>query len=302
MSNLRLPEKLDLLGEADVCVIGGGLAGLSAALAGSAAGCKTALIEERGALAWEIPHGLEIFLERNPSAGLLADLTRTLAAQNAFRGQTLDPVAVELACDTLAKAAGVRLHFRMHAAHVDLAAGVACLATKSGPVSFKAQSFVDATESARVARNAGAKFAAPHAEPQVERAALLCAVQAPAESFTLAVPGLEEVHVRPTLWANEAHLRIRVRAESESQTRFALAKAIEALRARPGFEKASLALSSHEGFALSVPKLDPHSLPENLAVAGPAVLGRKPSLEERVELGLKAATLLTSHLRAVAAK
>jgi hypothetical protein len=133
------------------------------------------------------------------------------------------------------------------------------------------------------------------------RALLLCAVAPPAAPLAVEVDGLKVVLVRPTLWPREAHVRITQRLpdceRAESASRFAMAQAVAALRAHiPGFEKAALALSAHESFAVFAPKLDARSLPERLAVAGPAVAGRSLSLEERALFGEKAAAEIGKRL------
>jgi len=68
------------------------------------------------------------------------------------------------------------------------------------------------------------------------------------------------------------------------------------------YATASLSLSAHEPFALSVPKLNAAQVGEKIFVAGPALLGRKPALEERAELGERAATRAIEELRGVAAR
>lgn len=307
---LNLSGPLDVLDRAELCVAGGGLSGVAAALAAVEAGLETVLLEERGALGWEISHGLELYLTsgaKTPRA--LQTLVDALAKHNSTRGGTLDPVASELLLDKILTAAGVRLHFRVFAGGVDVKQGAARVTTKSGPLAVLARAFVDATEQSRLARAAGAAFApvAPSPEATHTRAFLLCAVTAPAAPETVKVEGLEEVAVRPTLWSGEAHVRIAYKStvpeKAESESRFAIARVIEALRKhKPGFEKASLSLSAHEPFALSVPKLDPKGLPEGLLAAGPCVLGRKPSLEERVQLGEQAAAAAVEQIRGVAAQ
>ena len=145
-----------------------------------------------------------------------------------------------------------------------MTAGVARVITKSGPLAVQAKLFIDATETSRVARNAEAKFVPPVISIGATHspAFLVCAVNPPAEREIVKVSGIEEAVVSPTLWPNEAHVRIDCKLDnvsagkvrqadtsdsSESKLRFAIATTIEALRkTKPGFEKASLSLSSHE--------------------------------------------------------
>ncbi|HYF50183.1 MAG TPA: FAD-dependent oxidoreductase [Planctomycetota bacterium] len=299
---LSLPRKLDVLDQGELCIVGGGLAGVAAALHAAENGIDTVLIEQRGALGWEISHGLEIFLSGGEVPNRLKQIVETLKNQNAFRDGTLDPVAAECLFDVLLKEARVRFHFRVHAGALAANPRAVMVTTKSGPMAIEARAIIDATENARIARSGGAKFSPAPSKTEQTRAFLLCAVTAPAARETHAVPGVGEITLSPTLWPHEAHVMVRTAAASESAARFAIAKSIEFLRAkRAAFEKASLSLSSHEGFALNVPRVDAASLPEALFVAGPGAIGRKPSLEERVTLGEKAAAAAIEALRGVAA-
>jgi len=299
---MDLPRKLDLLDRAELCIIGGGLAGVSAALHAAENGVDTVLVEQRGALGWEVPHGLEIFLSGASLPPRLKGIVETLATQNAAREGMLDPVAAECLFDLLLKNANVRFHFRVHAGALSQRPRAVVLTTKSGPMAIEARAVIDATENSRIARAAGAKFSSESSTEQT-RSFLLCAVTPPPAREVHAVAGVGEITVSPTLWPHEAHVSVRCSAANESAARFAIARSIEHLRAkRAGFEKASLSLSAHEGFALRVPRLDAAWLPEGVFVAGPSVNGTKPTLEERIVLGEKAATAAIESLRAVAAR
>ncbi|MCZ7648197.1 MAG: FAD-dependent oxidoreductase [Planctomycetota bacterium] len=293
--SISMTDGLDVLDRGEALVVGGGLAGVAAALTLAEAGAETILVEERGALGWEVPHGLELFLAPNQDAPpVLRKMLDALAPKNAYRDGILDPVGLELLLDDLVQAAGVRVHFRAFASGVDAARGIVRLTTKSGPLAVQAPALVDATEDSRLARAAGARFTGS-TEAAQGRALLVCAVEAPAGPERIEVDGLREVVVRPTLWPHEAHVSfVREPAEAaraESDLRFAVARAVEGLRARGGgCAQANLSLSAHETFRLRVAKLDPESLPEKFHAAGPAVLGRKPSLQERARLGVEAAS------------
>lgn len=305
-----LPASLDLLDRTELCVAGGGLAGVAAALASSAAGVETVLVEERGALGWEISHGLELYVATAPrpdGPSTFKDLLNELARHGAFREGMLDPVATECILDRLLLAAGVRLHFRAFAGSWQAETGIVRVTTKSGPLGIEARVVVDATESARLARGAGATFT-PHSQIQDQihdRAFLLCAVTPPQAPEKVDLEGLSTALLRPTLWPQVAHVQISyprtARQAAESESRFLIARAIQELRrTRPGFEQASLALSAHEAFAAVTPKLDVAHLPERLFVAGPAVLGRRPTLEERAALGEQAVKTAREELHGIA--
>lgn len=303
--SLSLPSKLDLLDRAELCIAGGGLAGVAAAVTAAEAGIDTVLVEERGALGWEIPHGLEIFLSGQRVPKTLASILEQLKTANATRDGMIDPVATEILLDRVIKASKVRLHLRAFAGGVDAARGIVRVTTKSGPLGIEARAIIDATETSRLAKSAGVSFK-PAASATQSRAFLLCAVVPPAAPETFTVDGTSEVQVRSTLWPSEVHVRVSFASKNadraEADARFAIARTIETLRKAKGeYAQASLSLSAHEGFALAVPQAQLKTLPENLHIAGPSILGRKPTIEERAELGEKAAAAAVEQLR-VAAK
>jgi glycine/D-amino acid oxidase-like deaminating enzyme len=303
-TEIRLPQTVDVLDRAEVCVAGGGIAGVAAALIAAAAGLETVLLEERGALGWEVSHGLDLFLSgAGQPPGALGRIVAQLGERNAARDGTLDPVACEVLLDERILAAKIRMHLRALAGSWDRSAGLVRATTKSGPMAVQARVVIDATENARLARGAGAKFSTP-ADPQLRtRAFLLCAVEPPAAAESISTKLAERVTVRPTLWPNEAHVsftyRVTDATRAESDSRMLMARIIEMLRKeKAGFQTANLSLSAHESFALNVPKLDEGSLPDGLLVAGPACLGRRPTLEERAALGERAAANACERLKA----
>ena len=312
---LRLNKNFTLLDTAELCVAGGGLAGVAAALTAADAGVDTVLVEERGALGWEVSHGLEIYLSGGKVPAVLATIVEQLANQKAARGLTLDPVATECLLDKMLIAKNVRLHFRAFAGGLDASKGLVRLTTKSGPLAIQAKAIIDATETSRLAapqrgtidpRPQVANLQASDSS-QFHRAFLLCAVTPTAIETSVTVENVGQAVVRPTLWPHEAHVCVTYSTSqtnpSESNARFAIARSIETLRASvAGFEKASLSLSAHESFALSPSKIASATATENVFVAGPRVLGRKPSLEERVELGERAAALAIENLKLAAVR
>jgi hypothetical protein len=297
MTDLSLKSRVALLDRTELCVVGGGLAGVTAALNAAEAGVDTALVEERGALGWEISHGLEIYLDKNQKRrATLARIVEALSNQNAARNGVLDPVAAECLFDKLLTAANVRLHFRAFAG--SFASGLVSVTTKSGPLAIQANAVIDATEESRLARSGGGR----EADSAHSRSFLLCAVTPPATADTVSVSGISEVIIRPTLWPHEAHVQITCTCSDpqrlDSESRFNIARTIEMLRKKRGFETATLSLTAHEAFALKIPKIIVAS-EEKIIVAGPAVLGHKTSLEERVDLGEQAATKAIDELRGV---
>jgi hypothetical protein len=303
MTALTYSAALPVLDQADVCIVGGGLSGVSAALATVVAGKDTVLVEERGALAWEISHGLDIFLSGSELPQTFANFVKELTKKNAARSTTLDTTALEVMLDEIMVSAGVRVHFRAFCGAADPIAGSARVTTKSGPAAITARAFIDATEQSRVARSLGATFRSSDdaAVGMATRAFLLASVEPPTSRTKVRVAGLKEVLVSPTLWPNEAIVSITYRAgpgeHAEGESRFLMARTIQALRQTlPGFEEANLSFSAHESFFLTSDIIDPASLPANVFVAGPARIGCKPTLEERVAMGEEAAALAVAAL------
>ncbi|MDH7569249.1 MAG: FAD-dependent oxidoreductase, partial [Armatimonadota bacterium] len=89
-----------VIAEADVAVMGGGLAGVAAALAAAAAGRHTLLVESRPLLGWEVTSA---FVQRWP--GAQADDAPVVAAVRAaggLQGERLDPPICEMVLERLA--------------------------------------------------------------------------------------------------------------------------------------------------------------------------------------------------------
>lgn len=300
---IQLPQMLDVLDQADVCVAGGGVAGLAAALTAAANGLETVLLEERSALGWEIPHGLDLYLAAQQTLpSLLKRIVDELRRRNAAREGILDPVASECLFDELVQQAKVRVHFRTMPGSWEKASQLVRVTTKSGPMVIQARVVIDATENARLALRAGATFSAAEQPQRRTRAFLICAVEPTTGPEEISVQGAQRVIIRPTLWPNEACVCFEYTAgpasRAESDARRLMACIMETLhREKKGFEKANLSLSGHESFALQVPKLDPTSLPDGMLVAGPTCLGRKPTLEERAGMGERAAANACSFIR-----
>lgn len=195
---LRLPPRTATVAtEADVLVVGGGPAGLGAALGAAAAGADTVLVERHGFLGGNATAALVMPLmsfhtERRPPAAprptelLPADhgpgepviggalrllLERLIDAGGAIAptertGYTVpfDPETFKTVALDLLDEAGVRYLF--HAFATDLAGhgdGVV-FATKSGPVAVLARVVVDATGDGDIAALAGAPFAVGRVE------------------------------------------------------------------------------------------------------------------------------------------
>jgi len=168
--------------EADVLVVGGGPAGLAAAVSAARLGAKTLLLERHGFLggmgtAGGVTNFAGLFGKRG---GVMQPLVRGVAdelldrigalgglnepqdgLQGRIRVRSYDVAAYKCAADGFLLSAGVRLLFHAWAAGVVMEGGRigALLAeTKSGRIAIRAREFIDASGDGDVAAFAGAPF------------------------------------------------------------------------------------------------------------------------------------------------
>ncbi|KON81720.1 FAD-dependent oxidoreductase [Azoarcus sp. PA01] len=187
------PRSAALAAETDVLVVGGGPAGIGAALGAARAGARTVLVERYGFLGGNATAALVMplmsFHTQQPTfrlqgvtnllpddhgpghsviAGVLQELVQRLVAAGGARAPTLetgyvvpfDPESFKLVAIEMLDDAGVELLF--HA----LASGLAgtrvrdgvVFETKSGPVVVKARVVVDCSGDSDVAAQAGARY------------------------------------------------------------------------------------------------------------------------------------------------
>lgn len=191
MSEFRsLLDELPLAAQADVAVLGGGPAGLCAAVAAAQEGAEVLLVERYGFLGGMATAGLVnpfmAFQTAEPhpptplplqgrgeaeqterlklvNGGLLQEIIRRLAAAGGYepREQAFDPETFKQVAQEMVLEAGVRL--RLHTSLIGARAEEgrlrrAGLASKSGLESISAEVFIDATGDADLAAWAGAAY------------------------------------------------------------------------------------------------------------------------------------------------
>ena len=172
---------LPIAHRADVVVVGGGVAGVSAAIASARTGADTLLVERYGALGGNLTIGL---LEASMSfhdrqgrqiiAGIPDEIIDRLKASGGTIGHVVDdvgyagtvtpydPEELKMVCLEMTQEAGVRLLLHtwvVRAIRDGIQLQAIIIENKSGRQVIKAKTFVDCTGDADVAALAGAEFA-----------------------------------------------------------------------------------------------------------------------------------------------
>jgi len=166
MDLVRLPERdVAVALDADVLVVGGGPAGIAAAVAAGRSGARTALVERHGFLGGTGTAGLvTIFMpwERNGQAvvaGLFAEIRERMSTHlGGIEGPLFDPEALILTALDMLEDAGVEL--LLHSPAVDVvrdgeAVRAVALASKGGLRAAAGKVIVDCTGDADIAALAG---------------------------------------------------------------------------------------------------------------------------------------------------
>lgn len=179
MTSLREPSRdLEVVGEYDVVVVGGGPGGICASVAAARAGVRTLLVERYGFLGGIATSGwINLLLGIRPArtgepvvGGICEELCRRMAelgcAVDFDRGVAagrlpFEPEGFKLAADELVAEAGVNLLLHALVGDVIVQDGriaAVVLETKSGRRAVRGRIFVDATGDADVVARSGARF------------------------------------------------------------------------------------------------------------------------------------------------
>lgn len=154
------PEReLPCLGEYDVLVAGGGIAGFGAAVAAARHGCKTLVVERESALGGLATLGL-VNIPLDVAAGIGKEMLERLDAVNGHWHRNSDPEKHKLILDRMAREAGVDVLFVSHAVDAIVANGAVrgvVLESKSGRQAVLARRVIDCTGDADIAHFAGAE-------------------------------------------------------------------------------------------------------------------------------------------------
>ncbi len=165
-------RKIPVAAEWDVCICGGGPAGVAAAVAAARMGARTGLIENQGALGgiWTVGC-LCWILDHTNKTGLMREILARLeemggrAAHHGVPTNAYDPEKMRLLLDTLCLEAGVQLHLYTRvvgAIRTDRLVTHVLTESKSGREAFAARIFVDCTGDGDLAAAAGCGFDIGH--------------------------------------------------------------------------------------------------------------------------------------------
>ncbi len=162
------PRRLPVAGHTDVLVVGGGPAGIGAALGAAKAGASVRLIETAGCLGGIWTAGLLTkIIDGQNKPGLMRDLLQTLAQRGSdvakqTRGEVYDPEICKLVLEEWCGEAGIKLHYhtRLAGAVTDPRNRIAAVLTesKSGRQAWTAERFIDCSGDGDLAAQAGCRF------------------------------------------------------------------------------------------------------------------------------------------------
>ena len=154
----------------DVIVVGGGFAGVCAAIGAARCGATVLLVEKSGALGGAannclinpfMPNKTKINgVETELSQGIFAEIKSALIARNGLKGKTFDEEVLKNLLSDMLDESGVDLLLHAYLTRAKMSGGVVeeiVFATIGGEIALKADYYVDATGDAQLAFLAGFK-------------------------------------------------------------------------------------------------------------------------------------------------
>ena len=161
-------REIPIAGHSDVLVVGGGPAGIGAALGAARVGAKTQLIETAGCLGGVWTAGmLTKIIDGNNKGGIMKEVLAAMAARGSSvaketKGAIYDPELMKLVLEEMCVAAGmkIRLHTHLVGAVTNRSNRLVAVITesKSGRQAWTAERFVDCSGDGDLAAQAGCTF------------------------------------------------------------------------------------------------------------------------------------------------
>ncbi|MBI4626501.1 MAG: FAD-dependent oxidoreductase [Verrucomicrobia bacterium] len=159
---------LPIAGRSDVLIVGGGPAGIGAALAAARAGAKTQLIETAGCLGGVWTAGmLTKIIDGGNKPGIMKEILAAMVARGSLvakqtQGAIYDPELMKLVLEEMCVTAGIkiRLHTHLVGAVTDQRNRLVAVVTesKSGRQAWVADRFIDCSGDGDLAAQAGCRF------------------------------------------------------------------------------------------------------------------------------------------------
>lgn len=168
---IEAPQEIPVIGEYDVVILGGGPAGVSAAVSASRAGAKTAIIERYGYLGGQATGGLVILIvgltdgKERIIKGFCEETINRLISLNATKDENphvlFDPEMMKYVFDCMIEENNVTPYYHNYVSNAIISAnnvsGV-IVESKSGKNVIKGRVFVDATGDGDLAKYSNAPF------------------------------------------------------------------------------------------------------------------------------------------------
>ena len=160
-SRVKTEEDIPIKKEVDVLVVGGGFAGIGAAISAARNGMKTMLVEQQGCLGGLVTLGLVCYLAGYPE-GIRKELIENLQGEDALGShRTCDPEKTKYILEQMAIKSGVEILYWTHVidsiVEDNTLRGVV-IQNKSGRSAIIAKMVVDCSGDGDVAVYAGAPF------------------------------------------------------------------------------------------------------------------------------------------------
>ena len=141
----------------DVLVVGGGMAGVTAALTAARAGASVILVEQRGCLGWEVTRARRV-LSKLEHTDFACELRRELSKVNGYKDGVLNTAFTEGLLDHLATTAGVELLFHAWPVNPIVQNGAvagALFATRFGRLPIRCKTLIDCSHTGQLAFQLG---------------------------------------------------------------------------------------------------------------------------------------------------
>ncbi len=172
---LEPSRQLAVSGEYDVVVVGGGIAGVGAAIAAARNGCKTLLIERESSLGGLATVGL-VNIPLDFLSGIGVEMFKRLEAVNGLWHRNSDPEKHKLILDRMVKESGCDLLFHTYVVESIVKQGAirgVVVESKSGRQAILAKRVVDCSGDADAAAFAGCQFSLGRAKDNLTQACSL---------------------------------------------------------------------------------------------------------------------------------